>query len=215
MFNIHQAFLSSNAFLFFFNKFFFNSDIFLTKVLIRLKRKITTEIIIELISRINPVRGIASKQDCVATIFSLCVCQEIATVRTVSHVKQSPIGSQIPDRGTNRINSTSDLTELTREWRSSECRRVVVLNPAGKWKCFAARFTFESPQRTAGSPILFPVNSSLVRPVSTGGLCNDRHVSYIPVTHTISVTFAQVTREELETFFIPCSSPSTEKRWLR
>lgn len=58
--------------------------------------------------------------------FSPCVCQEITTVRTVSHVKQSPIGFQIPDRGTNRINSTSDLTGLTREWRSSERRRFVL-----------------------------------------------------------------------------------------
>lgn len=142
--------------------------------------------------------------------FSPCVCQEITTVRTVSHVKQSPIGFQIPDRGTNRINSTSDLTGLTREWRSSERWRVVVLNPAGKWKCFAARFTIESLRRIAGSPILFPANSSLVRPASTGGLCNDRHAPYIPVTHAIPVTFAQVMRKELETFLsrVPLSLKS-------
>lgn len=125
--------------------------------------------------------------------------------------KSNRLNSQIPGRGTNRINSTSDLTGLTREWRSSERRRVVAfLNPAGKWKCFAARFTFGSSRRTAGSPILYPpVNSSLVHPASTGGLCNDRHAPYIPVTHTIPMTFAQVTREEPETFFIPCSSSSS------
>jgi len=150
-----------------------------------------------------------------AMTFSPCVYQEITTIRTVSHVKQSPIGSQIPNHGTNRINCTSDLTGLTREWRSSERRRVVVLNPAGKWKCFAARFTFESLRRTAGSPILFPANSSLVHPMNTGRLCNDPRASYIPMTHAIPMTFAQVTREELETFFISCRLPTSRKRWLR